>query len=214
MSTAGGPVRIAIVEDHEATRLELVASFAAVESRVRLVAAFEDAESFLDSPLLAQVDVALVDLGLPGTSGVDAIRLLEEKAPRIRAIALTAFDDEASLIEALSAGAFGYLLKDEVIERVIAAVEEAALGEHPISSRVAGFLVSRARTVPRPVALTDREEALGAALAEGLSYAECATRMQIALSTVQHHVKNLYRKLEVSSRNEVREWMKRYPAPR
>jgi DNA-binding NarL/FixJ family response regulator len=207
-------VRLALVEDHDATRAELTASFASHPDHVRLVAAFPDAESLLASPALAQIDVALIDLGLPGMGGAEGIRRLADMVPRVRALALTAFDDEANLFAALSSGAYGYLLKDEPIERVIRAAVEAAAGEHPISSRVAGFLISRAQSAPRPAALSDREEELAALLAQGLGYAECAARMQIALGTVQDYVKRLYRKLDVGSRKEVREWLQRYPLAR
>jgi DNA-binding NarL/FixJ family response regulator len=207
-------LRISLVEDHDATREELRKSLAEFPERVHLVGAFRDAESFLGSSLLATVDVALVDLGLPGLSGVEAIRRLSATAPRIRAIAFTAFADEAHLFAALASGAYGYLLKDEGIDRVLDAVEEASVGEHPVSSRVAGFLISRAQRAPPLVSLTNREEQLANALAEGLSYAECAARMQIALGTVQHHVKGLYRKLDVSSREQVRDWVQRHPTLR
>ncbi|MFO0679951.1 MAG: response regulator transcription factor [Polyangiaceae bacterium] len=203
------PVRVALVEDHDGTRRELVASFEDHPESVRMVGAFRDAESFLKSPILSSVDVALVDIRLPGMSGIEAIRRLGESVPEVRAIVLTAFDDETNLFAALSNGAYGYLVKDDGFDRVIAAVEEAALGEHPVSSRVAGFLITRARRAPPPVHLTDREDELALALADGLSYAECAARMQIAIGTVQHHVKRLYRKLDVSSRKEVREWVQR-----
>lgn len=211
---AGRPVPIALVEDHAGTREELSAGLAKFSDRVRLLAAFGNAESLLRAPELMAVEVVLVDLGLPGMSGIELIRRLAETASQVRAIALTAFEDEANVFGALSSGAYGYLVKHEGVARVVSAVEEASLGEHPISSRVVGFLISRAREAPPPVSLTDREEELAAALAEGLSYTECAARMQIALGTVQHHVKRLYRKLDVNSRKQVREWLQRYPLAR
>lgn len=181
--------------------------------RVRIAAAFPDAESFLRSAALQKVGVALVDLGLPRMSGVDLIERLGEVAPRIRAIALTAFEDKATVLRALESGAHGYLLKDEPIERVVRAVEEAAAGEHPVSTRVVGFLISQVRKTKQHVALTFREEELAVRLAEGLGYAECAEQMGIGLGTVQTHVKTLYRKLEVSSRAEVRDWVRRHREP-
>jgi len=208
------PVRSALVEDHDATRAELVATLSEHPARLELVAAFRDAESLLRSPLLESLDVALVDLGLPGMNGVELIHRLAATAPRLRAIAFTAFADEATVLDALSSGAFGYLVKDEPVERIIRAVEEARAGEHPISSRVIGFLLAQARRAPPPASLTSREEELARALAEGLSYTECASRMRIALGTVQTHVKSLYRKLAVTSRGEVRDWVRRHCAAR
>lgn len=204
------PVPIALVEDHEGTRTELMATMAAFSERVRLVSAFRDAESFLASAALQRVSVALVDLGLPRMSGVDLVRRLGEVAPHVRAVALTAFEDRATVLRALEGGAHGYLLKDEPVERVIRAVEEAAEGEHPVSARVVGFLISQVRKSKQAVTLTFREEELAVLLAEGLGYAECAEKMGIGVGTVQTYVKTLYRKLEVSSRAEVRDWVRRH----
>ena len=203
-------VPIALVEDHEGTRAALASDLRDFASRVELVATFSNAEAFLASGSKATVDVALVDLGLPGMSGSALIRTLGEAAPAVRALALTAFDDEANVFEAIRAGAYGYLLKDEPTERLVSAIEEAVAGAHPVSSRVTGFLILGALRAAPPVALSDREEELARAFAEGLSYAECAARMGISVGTVQDYVKRLYRKLDVSSKKEVREWVARH----
>lgn len=204
------PVPIALVEDHEGTRKELTAALAEFSERVRVVATFPDAETLLSSAALQKVGVALVDLGLPRMSGVDLVQRVGDVAPRVRAIALTAFEDKPTVLRALESGAHGYLLKDEPIERVVRAVEEAAAGEYPVSTRVIGFLISQVRKAKPTAALTFREEELATRLAEGLGYAECAERMGIGIGTVQTYVKTLYRKLEVSSRAEVRDWVRRH----
>lgn len=207
---ASSPVRVAVVEDHAATREALVRLVEAFPQRLRLVCAIADAESFLRSGKLKDVQVALADLMLPGKSGSELIAELSTVAPELRCLALTAFDSEPQVLEAIRAGAYGYLLKDEPKERLVSAIEEAAAGAHPVSSRVAGFLFTHTRRAPAPVALSDREEELARALADGLSYQECATRMGIAIGTVQDYVKRLYRKLDVSSKKEVRAWVSIY----
>lgn len=206
---AKGSVRVSLVEDHAGTRAETVRILADFSDRVKLVETFENAEALLRSKSLAAVDVVLMDLGLPGMSGVDATRALEKSHPNVRVIAFTIFDDAKNVFDTLVAGAFGYLLKDEAPERIVSAIEEAAAGAHPISSRVAGFLVSYARKSAPTATLSEREDELAILLAEGCTYAECATRMQIALGTVQDYVKRLYRKLDVNSRSEVRLWVER-----
>jgi DNA-binding NarL/FixJ family response regulator len=208
------PIRVALVEDHAATRDALVTELSDFSDRLQLVAAFADARVFLRASSTLRVDVVLVDLGLPSLSGTEAIEALARTMPNVRAIALTAFSDEKSVVEAIRAGAYGYLLKDEPIERLVRAIEEAAAGENPVSSRVAGFLIARARRAPPPVALSDRETELSVALADGLSYAECGARMGVTLGTVQEYVKRLYRKLDVNSRKEVREWVELNATPR
>jgi DNA-binding NarL/FixJ family response regulator len=203
-------LRVALVEDHDATREELVLALGRFAERLDLVEAFGQAEAFLASPALESVDVALVDLRLPQQTGVELIRRLAETHPQIRAIALTAFDDEQTVIDVLQAGAFGYLLKDESMVRIVSAVEEAAAGEHPVSSRIAGFLVSRLRADQPSISLSARETQLARELAKGRTYGECAAAMDIGIGTVQDHVKSLYRKLRVRSRAEVRTWVEAY----
>ncbi len=178
--------------------------------RVQIVIAVADAAAFFSSLKRTAIDVALVDLRLPVTDGYAVIRTLGEQAPQVRTLALTSFNDDESVIEAIRAGAHGYLLKDEPMARLVQALEEAAAGSHPISSRVAGFLFTHARRAPAPVSISDREEELAVALSDGLSYAECAARMGISVGTVQEYVKRLYRKLDVNSKKEVREWVARY----
>lgn len=205
--------RVVIVEDHPATREELVRSFESHRARINITAVFANAEELFSRAALDKVDLALVDLGLPNLSGSEVIRMLGESHPRIRAIALTAFADERSVFEALNSGAYGYLLKDEPIERLVAAMEEAAAGEHPVSSRIAGFLIARVREC-KTITLTDRERELAQELSKGLTYGECASSMGIGIGTVQDRVKSLYRKLNVHSREEVRQWVRQNLAPR
>lgn len=207
--TSKEPVRVVLVEDHAPTRGATTRMLADFGARVVLLEAFPDGEACLRSQVTGTADVALVDLGLPGMSGADVIAALAQSTPRVRALALTAFDHEKSVFQALGAGAFGYLLKDEPPERIVRAIEEAAEGAHPISARVAGFLVSHARGSLSSIQLSGREDELAMRLSEGLSYAECAGRMGISLGTVQDYVKRLYRKLDVNSRREVREWVER-----
>ena len=208
------PIRVAIVEDHAASREALLDDLSDFPGRLEVAAAFADARAFMRASSTLRIDVVLVDLGLPCMSGTEAIEALARTMPNVRSIALTAFSDEKSVVEAIRAGAYGYLLKDEPIERLVRAIEEAAAGENPVSSRVAGFLIARARRAPPPVALSDRESELSVALADGLSYAECGARMGVTLGTVQEYVKRLYRKLDVNSRREVREWVELNAAPR
>jgi DNA-binding NarL/FixJ family response regulator len=220
---AGGQpvIRVVLVEDRAAIRAEIERVLARFAERVSLVHSFADGESLVAAVAARHADrapatfaVALVDLGLPGISGFDVIEALSAHAPDVRAVALTIFDDEASVLQALQAGAYGYLLKDEPAQRLVQAIEEAAAGEHPISSRVAGFLVARVAAERTRVLLSDRETELASSLARGLTYAECATQMGIALGTVQEYVKRLYRKLDVNSRHEVRQWVSRHRAIR
>lgn len=178
--------------------------------RIEVVGALASAEAFLGTCDELRVDVALIDLGLPGLSGMELIRQLADSRPRLRSLAWTVFQDEQTVSDTIRAGAYGFLLKDEPTTRLVQAIEEAAAGEHPISSRIAGFLFAHVRLGLPLVRLTARETELAAALAEGLSYAECGQRMGISVGTVQDHVKRLYPKLNVSTKSGVRAWVGRH----
>lgn len=203
------PVRVVLIEDHFHTRRALVASLNEEPERVRVAGAYESAEAFLEQGKLVEFDVALVDLGLPGMGGCELIREISKTRPSSRAVALTLTSQEESVLAAVQNGAFGYLLKGESIERLLQAIEEAAAGQYPFSSRAAGALVRSLGPSPASL-LTARELELARLLADGVTYARCAQEMQIKLSTVQTHVKNLYAKLEINSRRELRAWAARH----
>jgi len=200
-------VSVALVEDHDATR-EALSELLARADRVTLRSSHPTAESLLATNAVDELDVLLVDIALPGLSGPALIEQLGRDVPHVRCLALTVFDDEENVHAAIRAGAFGYLLKDEPTERLLSAIHEAAVGEHPISSRVAGYLFLNIRA-QASATLSDREEELATLLAGGLAYADCAVEMGVALGTVQDYVKRLYRKLGVSSKKEVRHWVLR-----
>lgn len=153
------------------------------------------------------VDVVLVDLALPGVSGAEVIRTLAREVSGAKVIALTSFDDEESVFEALSAGAHGFLLKDEPVDRVIQAISDVLSGLRPLSSGVTHFVIDQALRFASRISLTDRETEVAVSLAEGTSYAECGERFGIAIGTVQDNVKRIYRKLGISSKRELRLWV-------
>lgn len=153
-------------------------------------------------------DLAIVDLGLPDGSGIELIR--ELTTGPTRAVAFTIFDDRERVLGALRAGAVGYLLKDEPVERVVTQVEECLDGHFPVSSRVARYLLELCRPIELTSPLTAREHDVLGCLERGDSYAQCAQRLGITLGTVQTHVKSLYRKLEVSTRAEATAWAARH----
>lgn len=157
----------------------------------------------------AAFDLAIVDLGLPDAPGVELIRELSERTPPLPAIAFTIFDDRKRVLEAVRAGARGYLLKEDSMQRLHEHIGECLDGHAPVSSRVAGFLFDLCKPLPG-VELTPREHDVLTCLAQGLSYVDSARKLEVSLSTVQSHVKNLYRKLDVTTRSGAKAWAKRY----
>ncbi|MCA9602620.1 MAG: response regulator transcription factor [Polyangiales bacterium] len=203
-------IRVALLDDHAPTREAVSATLKRHAPGVSIVFECSDAESFQTECESHDIDVALIDLALPGMSGGELIRVLRTTHPNIACVALTVFEDQAAVIEAIEAGAHGYILKDVSGEQLAQAVEEAASGEHPISSRVAGFLLTRLQGGPRPETLSERELELALRLAEGKTYRECSEEMGIQLGTIQHYVKRLYRKLAVDSRQKVKAWVRHH----
>ena len=210
MTSTAKPVPLAVVEDHDRVRRELCRTLQDHPSVVDLVAVCDSAEALLERLPELLCQVALVDLGLPGMQGQQLIQKLARERPEIRCIALTVFTDEENVLDAVRSGAYGYLLKDEPTNRLLEAIRDAAEGNYPFSSRIAGILVGKLNLSSSGVVLTEREEQLTRLLAQGHTYAECAAAMDVKLSTVQTHVKNLYRKLNINSRREIQLWTRKH----
>lgn len=159
--------------------------------------------------ITAQPDLVLLDLGLPDGSGIAVIDALRKSVPKCKVLVLTVFEDRASVLATLRAGADGYILKDTPPVATVEAVRATLAGETPISARAAGHLLSLVRddAPPREAdanrpTLSARERELLEHLARGLSRKEAARRMDLSPFTVGEYVQNIYRKLSVRSRGE------------
>ena len=150
--------------------------------------------------------VVLMDLRLPGMSGVEATQRLAAVAPLARVLVLTVFVDDQHIIDALLAGACGYVLKDAPIEQIVEGIRAAARGEALISPRIASRLVRRVREpgqIEQTVtveALTPRELEVLALLAQGLDNSEIARALYLSQHTVKNHVSTILSKLQVENR--------------
>lgn len=154
-------------------------------------------------------DVLLIDLGLPDGNGIELIRLATRELPNIRIMVISVFGDECHVIDAIEAGAHGYLLKDADATQIIEAIEQLIDGGSPITPSVAIYLLKRFQnTVLKQQedtvtpALTDREHDVLLLIAKGLTYAEVSDALAVSINTVRAHMKNLFRKLAVTSRSE------------
>lgn len=206
------PSRVLIVEDDAETRERLARAVSAAP-RLRLCAtAGTCAEARLRFSEHAPQAV-LVDLGLPDGHGAALIRELAAQQPETLFMVITVFGDEAHVIEAIQAGASSYLLKDASAPQVARAIHEMLAGGSPISPGVARYLLQRMQTpaaepaavAPRdepPSRLSDRENDVLHLVAKGYAYAEIGNALGISINTVGSHVKQIYRKLAVSSRGE------------
>lgn len=149
-------------------------------------------------------DVMLLDVGLPGRSGLEIIGDVHQLAPECRVVILTVFEDEAKISLAISAGASGYLLKTSPAQAVAEAIIEAAQGGSPMSPKVASSVVALlaklTKPATQPMALSPREHDLLKLLVEGLTAKEIADRLGVSIHTTSTHTRNLFSKLGVHSR--------------
>ena len=154
-------------------------------------------------------DLALVDLGLPDGSGVDVVTALREAQPEAQSVVVTIHDDDEHLFPALQAGAFGYVLKEQPREHFIDQLSRISQGEPPLSPsiarRVIAYFAAQARpqanAMPR-VQLTDRESEVLLRVAKGFTLPEIGVQLGLSRHTIADYVKQIYRKLNVSSRAE------------
>jgi DNA-binding NarL/FixJ family response regulator len=145
------------------------------------------------------VDVVLMDLRMPGMSGVQAIAALRERAPAIRVLVVTTFDSEADVLPAIEAGATGYLLKDATPDELLRAVHAAHAGESTLAPSVVGQLMGRVRRPSGP-ALSKRELEVLRHVADGAANREVARRLFISEASVKTHLLHIYDKLGVRDR--------------
>ncbi len=162
---------------------------------------YEDAESAIEGISKELPDVVLMDIGLPGMSGIECIKKLKSIFPKLDILMLTIHDSDKSVFDALCAGATGYLLKDTPPSRILSAIEEIHNGGAPMSTQIARMVVGSFKIQPSPK-LTDRESEVLSHLVDGKSYKMIADDLFISEETVRRHIKNIYKKLEVHSKSE------------
>jgi DNA-binding NarL/FixJ family response regulator len=171
-----------------------------------VTSAFRSMEAALDSIGSELPDVALVDLGLPGMCGIEGIRKLKERHPRLQLLVLTVYDDDSRIFQAICAGACGYLLKKTAPARLLESIQEVADGGSPMSPEIARrvlelFRVSRTPAHP-DYGLTPHELRLLKLLVDGHTYKSAAAAVGVSVNTVSFHMRNIYDKLQVHSKSE------------
>lgn len=197
------PITVSIVEDNEETRVNLIALLNE-EPRVRCLSAHASAEEAIPAVLSATPDVLLVDINLPGLSGIECVARLKARLPDLRVLMLTKYQESDLIFDSLRAGASGYLLKRMSATELIPAIEQVHAGGAPMSMQIARKIVDYFQRAREPASdmekLTPREQEILALLAKGQLYKEISDRLGISLNTVRTHVKNIYDKLHVRSR--------------
>lgn len=203
--SARAMTRVAIVEDQTGVAASLTKLINRVAG-LQVVATYPDGETALAQIPREQPDIVLMDIGLPGMSGIECVRQLKAILPSLPVVILTVYDEGEYLFDSLKAGASGYLLKRTTGEKLVEAITEARLGGVPLTrqmaNKVAHYFHQMGTTASEVATLTRRERETIALLAEGYRYKEIADRLGIGIETVREYVRNTYRKLHVSSRTE------------
>jgi DNA-binding NarL/FixJ family response regulator len=199
------PLPVLLIEDERAVR-EGLATLIDSAPDFRCAASFRSVEDTLAGLGSMRPAVILTDLRLPGMSGIDGIRLLHEKFPDVPILALTVYDTDGQVFDALCAGASGYLLKNTPPDRLIDSLRDVIKGGAPMSPEVARRVVRLFRTFKPPVradySLTPQENELLKLLVDGHHKKTAAHEMGISINTVSFHLKNIYGKLQVHSKSE------------
>jgi NarL family two-component system response regulator LiaR len=200
--TISKPIRVIIVDDHTVVRSGLGAVLASSEG-MELVGEAENGEEAIRLCERLQPDVVLMDLLMPKMDGVTASKIIHERWPQIRIIALTSFREKEYVEGVLKAGATSYLLKNVSADELISAIDRAVLGQPSLSPEAAQVLIQKVNEPLQPGSdMTEREREILALMVEGKSNNEIAKCIFISQSTVKFHVSNILSKLGVSSRTE------------
>ena len=199
-------IRIGIIEDDEVIREGLQKYLNSQDNFICDIAE-ESFEKFL--PMISKIgpiNVALVDIGLPGISGINGIKILRKEYPDINLIMLTVYNDPTRIFNSLCAGASGYLLKNTPLEEIKKSIEILDSGGSPMSPEIARKVIeyfNPDKSDGYKSNLTKKENEIVNALVDGLSYKLVADKLDISIDTVRFHIRNIYRKLHVNSKAEV-----------
>jgi DNA-binding NarL/FixJ family response regulator len=196
-------IAVALVEDDAQTR-KILAGWISRASGFRLVGEWGEAESALPALTEINPEVVLMDINLPGISGVEAVKRLKPRLPQTQFVMLTVYEDSDHIYNALAAGATGYLLKQTPRQELLRALEDVSRGGSPMTSNIARKVVQSFRQNKGSVAageeLSPREQEVLDLLARGYLYKEIAERLNISVPTVNTYVRRMYEKLHVRSR--------------
>jgi len=205
-------IRVAVFDDNDDRRMSLKYLIGMLPD-MDFVGEFADARDAVKKVSETNPDVILMDIEMPGVTGIEAVSEIKTAFPNISILMQTIFDDEAMIFDALKAGASGYLLKKGTPEKVIEGVREAHQGGAPMSPAIASKVLAFFRSMPalveakeeNPIAdygLTSRQKEILSELVDGKSYKMIAASMNISYNTVNTHIRHVYEKLHVHSLGE------------
>jgi len=200
--TTKQPIRVMLVDDHEMVRRGLAVFIQSFDDLL-LVGEAANGREAIDFLQENETDVILMDLLMPEMGGIEAAKTIHDQHPEIKIIAMTSFEDEDLVKQAISCGAIGFLMKNTSIDELAAAIRNAAVGKPTLAPEAAQILMTAATRPPEPTYdLTNRELDVLTQMVEGRTNPEIADQLSISRSTVKTHVSNILGKLNVTSRIE------------
>jgi DNA-binding NarL/FixJ family response regulator len=202
-------ISVLIAEDHGVVRAGLEGLLAHAPD-IEPVGVAANGEEAVTMATALTPDVVLMDLSMPVMDGIEATRRIRAAAPGVRVVVLTSFSDRARILDALDAGAIGYLLKDAEPDELYSGIRAAARDESPLTPKAARAVVA-ARSERAPAQeLSDREREVLALVSAGLANKVIAQRLGISEKTVKHHMTNIMQALGVSDRTQAALWAQRH----
>ena len=195
-------IQLLVFEDNDLLR-ESLASLVKLNADFNLVAAYPNVLHAREQVLQHQPDVVLMDIDMPGRTGIEAVKEIRTFNGQLPVIMLTVFDDNIHVLEAIKAGASGYLLKKHISTKLFDAITEVLEGGAPMSPSIARMVISSMqKPTDNPYQLTPKEKEILTALSSGNSYKLIAAQFNNSIDTVRSHIKKIYEKLHVHSQTE------------
>jgi len=198
-------IKISIIEDDSGI-LEMVARFLSGDPGLEVVSTHTRSEDFFRilNNMKNPPQVILQDINLPGISGIQSLQRIKEDAPGIDVVMFTIHDESDKIFQALCAGASGYVLKSAGLENISDSIYLVARGGSYMSPSIARKVVEYFRpNIKSDEGLTPKEQQVVRGIQDGLSYKMIADKLQVSINTVNYHIKNIYKKLEVRTRTEL-----------
>jgi DNA-binding NarL/FixJ family response regulator len=202
-------IRVLVVDDHPVLRSGLADLLEGADG-VSLVALAADGDAGVRIALEERPDVVLMDIQMPGVDGIEATRRIRAARPETQVVVLTSFSDRPRILDALDAGAAGYLLKDAEPDELLRGIRAAAAGAAPLAPRAASELLAERREARPAVELTPREREVLLMVAEGLPNKLIARRLEIREGTVKAHLTRIFERIGVSDRTQAALWAERH----
>ena len=200
-------IRILLVDDHQLVRAGLQSLFSSVPD-LEVVGSAADGLEALAQVAAVRSQVVLMDLSMPGMDGIEATRRVVAAHPDVQVVVLTSFSDRDRVLDALEAGAVGYLLKDSEPEDLVRGIRAVTRGHSPLDPRVARTVL-QARRAPA-IELTDRERQVLGLVREGLANKQIARALGISERTVKAHLGNAFQRIGVADRTSAALWAQRH----